>query len=359
MKIAQFFTLLFLVSLLACCKPIASEVPFRLNTPKHFPPPSIPADNALTAAKVRLGRMLFYEKRISEDQKVACANCHKQEFAFGSDKPIDEKVHGGMTSRNSSVLFNLVFTKTFFWDGRTSTLEASCMDALKGEQKFDISQVKTKLIVETQYKDAFNAAFGTSEPTEDMVVKSLASFIRTMVSGTSRVDKGAAEGNPNKYLTPIEIEGRLIFDEENEGDCFHCHGSMPGQPLMTDNLFHNNGLDPVLSPSDFRDPGLGFVTGITGPDAGKFKTGPLRNLSYSKPFMHDGRFANLDAALAHYNTGLSKDPNRNKFFDVNIKKANQGGLKLLPSKINQLKAYLLAFDDLNFINDTSFSSPFW
>jgi cytochrome c peroxidase len=357
MKILQYLSIFFLVSLLACCKSEAPDAPYTLNKPKHFPPPSIPADNALTAAKVRLGRMLFYEKRISEDQKVACANCHKQEFAFGSDKPLDEKVHGGMTTRNSSVLFNLAFTNNFFWDGRTSTLEATCLDALKAEQKFDISQVKNKLMVEARYIDAFNAAFGTSEPTEDMVVKSLASFIRTMVSGTSRVDKGTAEGNPNKYLTPIEIEGRGVFESE-EGDCFHCHGDPIGQPMMTDNLFHNNGLDPVSSAGLFKDAGLGMVTGVTGPDAGKFKTGPLRNLSYSKPFMHDGRLANLDAVLAHYNTGLSKDSNLNKLFDVNMKKANQGGIGLLPDRINRLKAYLLAFDDPSFISDTSFSSPF-
>ena len=357
MKILQYLSIFIIVSILASCKPDATDAAFSLNKPKHFPPASIPADNVLTAAKVRLGRMLFYEKRISEDQKIACANCHKQEFAFGSDKPLDVKVHGNMTTRNSSVLFNLAFTKNFFWDGRTTTLEATCLDALKGEQRFDIGLVKTKLMVESRYMDAFNAAFSTSEPTEDMVVKALASFIRTMVSGTSRVDKGTAEGNPNKYLTPLEIEGRTIFESE-EGDCFHCHGDPIGQPMMTDNLFHNNGLDPVSSVGLFKDPGLGFVTGVTGPDAGKFKTGPLRNLSYSKPFMHDGRLANLDAVLAHYNIGLSTDPNRNKFFDVNMKKANQGGLNLLPDRINRLKAYLLAFDDPSFISDTSFSSPF-
>ena len=357
MKILQYLGFFFLVSLLACCKSEALDTPYVLNKPKHFPPPSIPADNPLTAAKIRLGRMLFYEKRISEDQKIACANCHKQEFAFGSDQALDKKVHGDLTARHSSVLFNMAFTENFFWDGRTTTLEATCLDALKGEQRFDIAQVKSKLMVESQYRDAFNSAYGAIEPTEDMVVKALASFIRTMVSGTSRVDKGTAEGNPNKYLTPLEIEGRTIFETE-EGDCFHCHGDPIGQPMMTDNLFHNNGLDPVLNVSLFKDPGLGSVTGVTGPDAGKFKTGPLRNLSYSKPFMHDGRLANLDAVLAHYNAGLSTDPNRNKFFDVNMKKANQGGINLLPDRINRLKAYLLAFDDPSFISDTSFSSPF-
>ena len=114
MKILQYLGFFFLVSLLACCKSEALDTPYVLNKPKHFPPPSIPADNPLTAAKIRLGRMLFYEKRISEDQKIACANCHKQEFAFGSDQALDKKVHGDLTARHSSVLFNMVFTKNFF-----------------------------------------------------------------------------------------------------------------------------------------------------------------------------------------------------------------------------------------------------
>lgn len=356
MRASYFLIIVIIFSLFSCCSPDDTKPAaktYALNVPSHFPPASIPADNPLTEAKVKLGRMLFYEKRISEDQQIACANCHKQEFAFGSDKALDIKVHGGMTTRNSSVLFNLAFTKEFFWDGRTKTLEATCKDALKGEQKFNIDFIKTRLIPEQRYKDAFNAAFNSTEPSDDMVEKALASFIRTMISGSSRVDKGKIEGNPNKYLTQVEIEGRNIFETE-EGDCFHCHGDITGQPLMTDNLFHNNGLDSFMSAGLFLDPGLGFVTGVSGPDVGKFKSGALRNLSYSKPFMHDGRLANLDAVLAHYNSGV-----KNNFsIDPNMKKANQGGLQLTPDRIARLKAYLLAFDDPTFIADTNFSTPF-
>lgn len=356
MRTSYFLIIVLIFGLFSSCSsedPQTNAKPYALKVPSHFPPATIPADNPLTEAKVKLGRMLFYEKRISEDQLVACANCHKQEFAFGSDKPLDKKVHGDMTTRNSSVLFNLTFTKEFFWDGRTKTLEATCKDALKGEQKFNIDFVKTRLMPEQRYKDAFNAAFNSAEPTDDMVEKALASFIRTMVSGASKVDKGKAEGNPNKYLSATEIEGRTIFETE-EGDCFHCHGDITGQPLMTDNLFHNNGLDSYMSAGLFKDPGLGFVTGVSGPDVGKFKTGALRNLSYSAPFMHDGRLPNLDAVLKHYNSGVKISVT----IDPNMKKANQGGLQLTPDRIARLKAYLLAFDDPTFVADTSFSNPF-
>lgn len=350
-------TALFLIiTLLSCSGEDSNNNPdktYVLKVPSHFPKANIPADNPLTEAKVRLGRMLFYEKRISEDQLVACANCHKQEFAFGSDKPLDRKVHGDMTTRNSSVLFNLAFTTNFFWDGRKSTIETACRDALEGEQRFNIDFVKTRLMPEQQYKDAFQAAFNTADPTSDMIEKALASFIRTLISGSSRVDKGKSEGNPNKYLSTLEIEGRNIFETE-EGDCFHCHGDASGNPLMTDNLFHNNGLESYMSAGEFRDPGRGFVTGVSGSDVGKFKTGALRNLSYSAPFMHDGRFSNLDAVMNHYNSGVKV----NITIDPNMKKANQGGLQLTPDRIARLKAYLLAFDDPTFIADTNFSNPF-
>lgn len=326
---------------------------YILNAPSHFPQAIIPADNPLTINKVQLGRMLFYEKRLSEDNLVACANCHKQEFAFGSEKPLDTKVHGMSTTRNSSTLFNLAFSNTFFWDGRTNTIELTCKDALQGEMKFNLDFVISKLMSEQRYKDKFMAAFNTTTPTEDMIFKSLASFIRTMVSANSPIDRGIKEGNVNKYLSPAAIEGKAIFEGE-DGDCFHCHGDAQKLSTMTDNLFHNNGIDSFMSAGLFRDAGRGMVTGATGSDAGKFKTGTIRNLSYTAPYMHDGRFPNIDAVLNHYNSGLKNSIT----IDPNMKKVSKGGIQLTPARLAQLKAYLLSFDDPSFITDTAFKSPF-
>lgn len=333
--------------------PQTTDTAYTLNVPSHFPKASIPSDNPLTVNKIRLGRMLFYDKRISEDQQVACANCHIQSFAFGSDKRLDKKVHGASTARNSSVLFNLAFTNKFFWDGRTNTLEATCLDAMKGEQNFNIDFVQSRLMTEQRYKDLFKIAFNTTTPSEEMVVKALASFIRTMISGGSRVDKGIKEGNFAKYLSQIEIEGKTIFETEGEGDCFHCHGDIVGQPLMTDNLFHNNGLDTTTSYTGFADLGLGKVTN-NQVDNGKFKTGAIRNLSYTAPFMHDGRIPNLDGVLNHYNKGVKRSPT----LDPNMDHTGKLGANLPPEKIFRLKAFLLALDDEDFIKDTSLSSPF-
>ncbi len=328
------------------------DEPYILNSPSHFPPPIIPKDNPLTKNKVRLGRMLFYDAQLSEDKQISCASCHKQQFAFGDNSPLSKKVNHGSTTRNTSVLFNLVYTNNYFWDGRTGTLESTCLDALLGEQNFDINRVAPILKNNPTYLNLFKSVYGNEDVTQDQIVKALASFIRTMISAGTRLDKGAKEGLPEKYLTPTEILGKVIFDTE-DGDCFHCHGSAKGNPLFTDNEFHNNGLDNFNSYSQFTDKGKGAVTGLQT-DYGKFKTGSVRNISFSAPYMHNGRLATLDDVLNHYNTGVKN----NITIDPNMKKANSGGLNLPQSKLDQLKAYLLMLNDVDFIRDTSFSNPF-
>lgn len=338
---------------LSSCSPDpvpAIDESYTLIKPSHFPLPVIPTDNPLTVTKIRLGRMLFYDKMLSDDQSVSCASCHKQENAFASNNRLDMKVHGGMTTRNGMPLFNMVFTPKFFWDNRTSTIEATCLDALKGEQDFKISFVKDRLFNKPNYKAYFQLAFGTDNPTEDMVTKALASFIRTMVSASSPVDQGIKEGNINKYLSPLASEGRIIYSTE-EGDCFHCHGDAQGAPLMTDNIAHNNGLDSFNSWALFRDPGLGFVTGAQS-DYGKFRTPSTRNLRYTAPYMHDGRIATIAGVLNHYNNGVKQNVN----LDPNMK--HPGGLRLTPDRIERLQAFLDALNDEKFITDTAFSDPF-
>lgn len=356
------FSLIAILSILivaSCGKDPEGQVvsEYKLIKPSHFPNFSIPSDNPLTAEKIRLGRMLFYDKALSEDNQIACSNCHKQEFAFGSDRKLDEKVHHGMTTRNSSVLFNLVFTPKFFWDGRTSTLEATVLDAMEGEQKFKTSFIISKLFPKSNYKALFKSVFNTETPSDTMVAKAMASFIRTMISGNSLMDKGAKEGDPNRYLSADAKDGKILYETE-AGDCFHCHGDAKGNPLMTDNLFHNNGLDSHTSAASFIDLGFGKVT-MNQSDNGTFRTPALRNLSYSAPFMHDGRISDLGMVLGHYNQGLRRsatvDPNISKHISSG---SNVGGMNLSPLEISRLKAYLLSLDDPEFIADTQFSNPF-
>jgi cytochrome c peroxidase len=131
--------------------------------------------------------------------------------------------------------------------------------------------------------------------------------------------------------------------DEAKGDCFHCHGS-DNNPLWTDNKLHNNGLD-----SNFSDLGLGAVTGDTN-DNGKFKSPSLRNLKFTAPYMHDGRFATLDEVIQHYSEGLQPSAT----IDPLMKKVNQGGVGLSPQEKANLKAFLLSLSDSNFVNNPAF-----
>ena len=134
-----------------------------------------------------------------------------------------------------------------------------------------------------------------------------------------------------------------MFMDEERGDCFHCHGN-PNNPLWTDNQFHNNGLDAT-----FTDLGLGAVTGNPN-DNGKFRSPTLRNLAYTAPYMHDGRFLTLDDVIEHYSSGLQNSST----IDPLMKKVEQGGVQLSEEDKNNLKAFLLSLSDPSFINNPAF-----
>ena len=146
-------------------------------------------------------------------------------------------------------------------------------------------------------------------------------------------------------LTPQEQNGLDVFMDETRGDCFHCHGN-PNNPLWTDNKFHNNGLDAT-----FSDLGLGGVTGDSNDD-GKFKSPSLRNLQYTAPYMHDGRFASLDEVIDHYSEGLVNSPT----IDPLMKKVDQGGVQLSAQDKADLKAFLLTLSDPEFVNNPAFQN---
>jgi cytochrome c peroxidase len=172
------------------------------------------------------------------------------------------------------------------------------------------------------------------------VTKAIAQFERTLISGNSKFDKFL---NGEATLTVQEQEGLNVFMDEERGDCFHCHGN-PNNPLWTDNQFHNNGLDAT-----FTDLGLGAVTGNPN-DNGKFRSPTLRNLAYTAPYMHDGRFLTLDDVIEHYSSGLQNSST----IDPLMKKVEQGGVQLSEEDKNNLKAFLLTLSDPSFINNPAF-----
>lgn len=313
-----------------------------------FPEVEVPADNPLTISKLALGRELFYETSLSLSGNTSCATCHKLSNGFSDNIPLSTNDLGDINSRNASPLVNLAYlNRGIFWDGRSLTIEEAVLDAIVVEQHLDWDVSITSLKQDDYYRNLFARAFEDGAITEDHIVKAIASFLRTVRSSDAKIDlffRGEYE------LTAVEQFGLDSIFNTEKGDCFHCHGVYP---FMTDNDFHNNALqENVNSIDDFGDPGRGAITEQSF-DYGKMKTPSLRNLSFTAPYMHDGRFSTLDEVIDFYSSGLHVSPN----VDPLMKKINEGGLQLTPTEKDALKAFLLTFDDPVFVNNPAYDKP--
>ncbi len=310
-------------------------------------PPLIPSDNPQTIEGIALGRKLFYDPILSGDGTQACATCHMQEFGFTDPRQFSVGIDGSVGTRNSMPIFNVAwnFDQKFFWDGRATSVEDQAFGPVVNpvEMKNTWPNAVASLQATAEYPPLFLEAFGTSTIDSVLVTKAIAQFERTLISGLSRFDRHLLG---ESILTPSELNGFNVFMDETKGDCFHCHGS-ESNPLWTDNIFHNNGLDAT-----FTDNGLGDITGDPR-DNGKFKSPSLRNLAYSAPYMHDGRFATLDDVINHYSEGL--------VFSITIdplmKKVAEGGVHLSEEDKEDLKAFLLSLSEESFTTNPNFSDP--
>ncbi|MGB1268838.1 MAG: cytochrome-c peroxidase [Flavobacteriaceae bacterium] len=354
MKLSFWFVLGVVVLMISCTKEEVSETyvptPLALNVPQLFEErilaPVIPFDNPQTVEGVALGKKLFFDTILSADNTQSCASCHAPANAFTDSDQFSIGIDGLSGNRNSMPLFNLAFNydEKFFWDGHVFSLEHQALLPVENpiEMHNTWDDVVDDLQSDEEYPDLFSKAFGTSVVSKDLVTKAIAQFERTLISGNSKFDKyllGTAT------LTSEELNGFNIFMDESRGDCFHCHGSN-NNPLWTDNKFHNNGLDAT-----FTDLGLGEVSGDPA-DNGKFKSPSLRNLTFTAPYMHDGRFNTLDEVINHYSEGLQNSAT----IDPLMKKVNEGGVQLSVQEKAELKAFLLTLSDYEFINNPDFQN---
>ena len=320
--------------------------PVELEYPSSFPNPNVPSWNPLTQEAIDLGRHLFYDPILSSDNTVSCASCHKQEHAFADNTQYSFGVDQAMGHRNTPTIMNAAFQLEFDWDGKTSSLEDQAVRPIFNDIELhnnNWSEVISRLQMSDLYPDLFYAAFGTDEIDEIdslHILRALAQFERTLISDNSKFDK-FLKGEVS--LTTEELNGFDIYNSER-GDCFHCHPI----GLFTNNNFHNNGLDPA----PFSD--LGRYNTTQNPlDEGAFKSPSLRNIEFSSPYMHDGRFSTLEEVIEHYNFGGHDSPTIDPLMKyVNI------GLLLSPVEKAELKAFLLTLSDETFINNPNFSNPF-
>ena len=257
--------------------PPAPAVP---RTPAGLGELKAPDDNPTTAEKVDLGYRLFFDKRLSKDDSMACEGCHHIDKAYSSGQALDPKVGGKMNTRNAPSMLNLGYYSTFYWDGRMPTLEACSDAAWKGQLGADPRPVADKLNAIPQYKAMFVRAFGgdLGATTED-VPKALAAFLRALRSGNSRWDRFMA--GDKKALSQQAQDGWETF---RKSACTECH--VP--PFLSDSDFHSAGIG--------EDPGRKDATKVDA-DANKFKTPSLRNVALTAPYFHDGRAATLDEAI--------------------------------------------------------------
>ncbi|MBT5403362.1 MAG: cytochrome-c peroxidase [Crocinitomicaceae bacterium] len=319
---------------------------YNLPLPIGFPPMDIPVNNPFTEEGIELGRFLFYEKKLSRTSTQACADCHFQFGAFSDTNQFSQGVTGAIGNRHAMVLQNLGYANNYFWDGRSATLEDQILEPVVNPIEMDDSwpNVLAKLDADTMYQRMFYEAFGAIEFDSTHVAKAIAQFLRTLVSGNSRWDKWS---RGELILTPDEFEGFDLFRNLTGADCFHCHPH--SSRLFTDHSYSNNGLDLV-----HLDNGLGDVTGNTF-DNGKFKVPSLRNVEFSAPYMHDGRFNTLDDVIDHYSDHIeSASPNISPLIEF----AAAGGVGLTTTQKYQVKEFLKSLSDPEFINNPDFTSPF-
>lgn len=345
--------------------PISGPTQITLEIPDYFPNNiSMPADNPLTEQGVKLGRMLFYEKKLSADGSISCGSCHQQQKAFSDGNRFSFGVNEARGDMNAMSLSNLHWQNRFFWNGRASSLEEQAIQPIEDEREMNlpIAEAVNRLKADKQYPTLFENAFGTDEITPDLIGKALAQFERTLVSANSKFDSWIRN---EVELTPEEQLGMELFFTHPEpslqlrgGNCSDCHlGFLTAGDPNGFAGFHNNGLDADENLAS----GLFSVT--ENPfDKGKFKAPGLRNIALTAPYMHDGRFQTLEEVLDHYNDHIQNSTT----LDVLILEAsnelpeNSDAVKLHLSEGEKkaIISFLNTLTDQQFVSNPKFSDPF-
>ena len=359
----KYSIVILLALLIACCdEPMGGvdlrSIPFDPVTyapvvPANFPQLEVPEDNQLTVQGVELGRRLFYDSILSADSTMSCSSCHLPSGNFTDNLAVSVGIDKVAGKRSSMTLLNVAFSNTgLFWDGRINTLEEQAL--LPVEDPIELHDtwpnVESKLRRHADYPKLFRQAFGIEEEsqiTKDLAAKALAQFERIMISsGNSKYDRVI---NGTDVFSDLELDGHDIFFDVNEdltrhAECGHCHNA----PLFTTNEFFNNGLDEASSLTDFTDLGKGQLTDKLF-DNGTFKVPTLRNIEYSAPYMHDGRFATLDEVIDHYITGGNHADNLAPVLRP---------LSLDEYDRSALIAFIRTLEDQDFLNNPLLSDPF-
>jgi cytochrome c peroxidase len=328
--------------------------PYQLVYPANYGNRiNVPDDNPTTQQGVYLGRMLFYEPRLSANNKLTCASCHEQSKAFTDGRDFSLGVDYVPTTRNSMSLANLLWTRKFFWDGRVTGLEEQAAVPLTNPHEMGqaLAISAKKLSTDKSYTALFKLVYGDETISGDRIVKAIAQFERTLISANSKYDQYLRKAY---QPTDDELKGMALFETSPQpakgirgANCGRCHGGVK----TYSELFHNNGLDSIPIDNGIQD-----ITGLAT-DKGRFKVPTLRNIALTAPYMHDGRFKTLQEVVDHYSDHVAESVSLSTFMRGESNQLNGKTLKLLPKEKRQIIAFLNMLTDSTFISDPRFADP--
>lgn len=285
-----------MVAALISCQPdppVRPQEELAFTVPDGWPQPVYQFENnPLTAAGFALGKRLFFDQRLSRNNTISCGSCHQQFAAFSHlDHNVSHGIDDRLGTRNSPPIFNLNWHSSFFWDGGVNHIESQPINPIQNPVEMDetLPNVLAKLENDDRYKRMFTEVFGDPTINTQRLFKALAQYMGMLLSTDAPYDLYTRD---KSYLfSPQELLGLDIFRSK----CASCHT----EPLFSDFSFRNNGLAPTV----VNDSGRALITREEA-DLYKFKVPSLRNLKYTPPYMHDGRFKTLEEVLEHYATGI-------------------------------------------------------
>lgn len=312
--------------------------PVYFDVPKGFPKPVYDfKNNPLTEEGFELGRKLFYDPILSKDNTISCSSCHLQQTGFTHvDHDLSHGIDGKIGTRNSLTLQNLAWSKNFMWDGGVNHLDVQAIAPITSEVEMDetLENVVQKLNSNATYQNLFEKAFGTKKITGQLTLKAISQFVVTLTTANSKYDKVLKK---EENFTEMEQKGYKLFQKH----CASCHN----EPLLASNDFKNNGLaiDPTLN--DF-----GRMKITQNPnDSLKFKVPTLRNIEFTFPYMHDGRFKTLNEVVKHYNSGIQKSKT--------LAKELQKPMNLSDNERVEIISFLKTLTDKEFLFNLKYGFP--
>ncbi|MDN4012382.1 cytochrome c peroxidase [Chryseobacterium gambrini] len=321
-------------------EPLPKDEAYRLDKPAGFPDITFDVTgNPVTVNGVALGKKLFYEGKLSRNNTISCGFCHIQEYAFTHHgHTVSHGIDDRLGIRNAPPIQNMAFLKNYTWDGVSHNLDERSLVPITTDFEMDSSlpEAVGKLNADANYKKMFKAAFGDENITGEKILKAISQFMATKISADSKYDR-MKKGT--EVFSAEENQGMALFQNK----CASCHSG----DLFTDESYRNTGM---YYNTQFGDRGRYRVT-LDWNDNMKFRVPSLRNVEYTAPYMHDGRFYSLEAVMNFYSENVENQPN----LDPLLKQNGHLGIPMTASEKQNIITFLKTLSDKNFITNPKFA----